>query len=266
CLDFDNHDELPGVAQRNMDVATGLLNILTELGIVSILEDSDGQGGLHLWILFAEPIPSEQAYCFARWIISDYPDDDIEANPKQRHGGKIGNGVRMPGRHHKRDHNSRIWGDAAWLDVDESVELLLCTVPNDPSVVELMGDFDPDPKPTPNPTDAYRPKTVTTYTGDNDITRAEAHIETTATWPELLIAHGWKPAGRNGDAWTRPGKDFGISATLSPEHGTLYVFSDVVNGLPPRKSYGKWRFWTHANGFGDQQLEAAKAYFAGGAT
>ncbi|MEO2019155.1 MAG: hypothetical protein ABGZ53_32835, partial [Fuerstiella sp.] len=42
CLDFDNHDELPGVAQRNMDVATGLLNILTELGIVSILEDSDG--------------------------------------------------------------------------------------------------------------------------------------------------------------------------------------------------------------------------------
>jgi len=186
CLDFDNHDELPGVAQRNMDVATGLLNILTELGIVSILEDSDGQGGLHLWVLFAEPIPSEQAYRFVRWLVADYPDDDIETNPKQRHGGKIGNGVRIPGRHHKRDHNSRCWGDAAWLDTDESVDLLLCTVPNDPSVVELMGSFDPDPK--PKPTDGYKPEFTTTHTGDNDITRAESHIETTATWPELLTS------------------------------------------------------------------------------
>ena len=48
CLDFDNHDSDPAVAQRNMDTATGIMNTLTELHIVCALEDSDGQGGLHL--------------------------------------------------------------------------------------------------------------------------------------------------------------------------------------------------------------------------
>ena len=125
CLDFDNHDSDPAVAQRNMNIATGILNTLTALGIICALEDSDGQGGLHLWVLFDPSIPIDGAYRFAKFLRSDYPNDDIETNPKQRLATSWGNGVRLPGHHHKREHLSRFWGDSEWLEADESIDLML---------------------------------------------------------------------------------------------------------------------------------------------
>lgn len=263
CLDFDNHDSDPNVAQRNMNIATGIFNTLTELGVICSLEDSDGQGGLHLWVLFDPAIQIDGAYRFAKFLRSDYPDHDIETNPKQRAAKSWGNGVRLPGHHHKRSHVSRFWGDAAWLDAEESIELMLYLPTNKPHVLGIMGDFDPDRKPQPPPK-AYVHRPATGNGGS--VSQAEEDIES-IPWPDLLLQFGWHGEGK---FWTRPGKDHGISATLDHNgSGLLYVFSENA-GLPVESTdkagaaFGKWRFWLHQAGFSDStQREAAEHYLRG---
>jgi hypothetical protein len=264
CLDFDNHDSDPDVAQRNMNMATGILNSLTELGVVSGLEDSDGQGGLHLWVLFSPAIEIECAYRFAKFLRSDHPKDDIETNPKQRSAKSWGNGVRLPGHHHKRAHMSRFWGDGAWLDAHDSVELMLNLPTNDPDVLSLMGDYDPDRKLDPPPRRVYAHRPMSGNGGR--VSQAEAHIES-IPWPDLLRDCGWHGQGK---FWTRPGKEHGVSATLDHHgNGLLYVFSANA-GLPVEASdkagaaFGKWRFWIHQAGFNDvTQRDAAERYLNG---
>lgn len=262
CLDWDNHESDPSVATRNLMIATAILNTLTALEIICALEDSDGQGGLHLWILFDPEIRIDVAYRFARFLRSDYPSDDIECNPKQRAVGKWGNGVRLPGHHHKRPHLSRFWGDSDWLDAHESIELMLKLPTNVPDVVCIMGDFDPDRKPDP-PRKVYIHRPASGVS--DSISQAEAHIEN-VPWPDLLREFGWRGDGK---FWTRPGKDRGTSATLDHNGcGMLHVFS-VAAGLPvpdgkTGASFGKWRFWLHQAGFNDNtQREAAERYLQG---
>ena len=267
CLDFDNHDSDPNVAQRNLIIATGILNTLTELGVICALEDSDGQGGLHLWVLFDPSVPIDAAYRFAKFLRSDYSTDDIECNPKQRSAKSWGNGVRLPGHHHKRAHMSRFWGDAAWLDAQESIDLMLHLPTNKPHVLDIMGDFDPDRKPDPPPPRVYMQRPVSGNGGS--VAQAEAHIES-IPWPDLLRDFGWHGEGK---FWTRPGKDFGTSATLDHNgNGMLYVFSEKA-GLPVeeyRKSeesgaaFGKWRFWLFQSGYtAATQRDAAERYLQG---
>jgi len=256
CLDFDNHDESPEVAEHNLQMAVGILNTSIELGIICMLEDSDGQGGLHLWVLFDPAIPIDLAYRFARWLVSDYPTADIETNPKQRTAKSWGNGVRLPGHHHKRMHLSRFWGDGEWLSGDDAIDLMLSTPTNDPAVLDLMGGYDPDPPQVTRVRSALpRPQGIA---GGGIITQSEQHIGQ-IPWPDLLEHFGWRCAG--GPHWTRPGKSSGTSATLDHGgNGLLHVFTNAA-GLPDNQSFGKWRFWLHSIGFNDnQQREAAQRY------
>ena len=260
CLDFDNHDSRGEIAQRNFDTATAILNTLLELGVVALLEDSDGQGGLHLWILFSSPIAVDDAYRFARWISSDYPDDkqngfDIEKNPKRRNASGDSNGVRVPGCHHKRNHVSRFWGDG-WVEGAEAVELMLNTPRNNPAVLDLMGDYDPDFKERPKTGGRLpqRPYRASSGSGGTFVEQAEQHLQQAYTWPELLTTFGWHGGP---DHWTRPGKDSGTSGTLNfGGNGLLHVFTNAA-GLPDNQSYGKWRFWLHSMGFSDAHQSAA---------
>ncbi len=256
CLDFDNHSELPEVAEQNLHMAVGIVNTAIELGIVCLLEDSDGQGGYHLWCFFRDAIPIEQAYRFARWLASDHPEADIESNPKQRTASSWGNGVRLPGHHHKRDHISRFLGDAEWIEGREAIELMLNTPTNDPSVLDLMGGYDPDPPPPVRPKQELLRRPMTSN-GGGIVAQAEQHIDA-IPWPDLLQHFGWHGEGK---FWTRPGKSHGTSATL--DHGgtgLLHVFTSAA-GLPDNQSYGRWRFWLHSKGYADsRQREAAHRY------
>ena len=267
CLDFDNHDSRGEIAQRNFDTATAILNTLLELGVVALLEDSDGQGGLHLWILFSPTIAVDDAYRFARWISSDYRDDkqngfNIEKNPKRRNASGDSNGVRVPGCHHKRNHVSRFWGDG-WVEGAEAVELMLNTPRNNPAVLDLMGDYDPDFKERPKPGGRLpqRPYRASSGSGGTFVEQAEQHLQQAYTWPELLTTFGWHGGP---DHWTRPGKDSGTSGTLNfGGNGLLHVFTNAA-GLPDNQSYGKWRFWLHSMGFNDaHQSAAAQRYLQG---
>ena len=260
CLDFDNHDSRGEIAQRNFDTATAILNTLLELGVVALLEDSDGQGGLHLWILFSPTIAVDDAYRFARWISSDYRDDkqngfDIEKNPKRRNASGDSNGVRVPGCHHKRNHVSRFWGDG-WVEGAEAIQLMLNTPRNNPAVLDLMGDYDPDFKERPKPGGrlTQRPYRASSGSGATFVEQAEQHLQQAYTWPELLTTFGWHGGP---DHWTRPGKDSGTSGTLNfGGNGLLHVFTNAA-GLPDNQSYGKWRFWLHSMGFSDAHQSAA---------
>jgi hypothetical protein len=254
CLDFDNHDESPQVAEHNLQMAVAIVNTAIELGIICLLEDSDGQGGLHLWVLFANPVPIDKAYRFARWLRSDYPTADIECNPKQRTVEGWGNGVRLPGHHHKRNHISGFYGDGEWIGGAEAIQFMLGTPTTDPSVLDFMADYDPDPPAPPKRALPRRPVSG----GGGIVSQAERHIDS-IPWEDLLQHFGWHGSG--GKFWTRPGKSHGTSATLDHGgNGLFHVFSSAA-GLPENQSYGKWRFWLHNMNFNDsQQRDAATRY------
>lgn len=133
AFDFDNHEENPAVAEENFAAASAMMNRLTEHGIRALLEDSDGQGGYHIWALFSMPVPAHDAFRLVKWI----SEGEHEAFPKQPQlsGKGVGNWLRLPGRHHKRSHYSRFWGGGEWLDDDESIEALLHAPLNDPAVL-----------------------------------------------------------------------------------------------------------------------------------
>ncbi|APZ90532.1 AAA family ATPase [Fuerstiella marisgermanici] len=268
-LDIDNHDGDDNLAADNLSTAIELLNKLLDLGIMAALEDSNGDGGYHIWILFSEPVPTEDVFRFAKWLIDGA---DIETSPKQAalSGKGLGNWLRLPGRHHTREHWSRVWGDGEWLDDAESVEALLNLPANDPSVLNVVPDEPPDNdacEPATRKTMEKRQQPLPDVNGTESLVDiAERTIEQTP-WRELLESQGWHLESNNGaeSTWTRPGKESGVSATLNFGGNNLFhVFTESTNlpadGKSNGQSYGKWRFYCWSHNFGTDQVAAAKEY------
>ena len=141
-IDIDNHEGDCDLSAANFEAAVSLLNRLTEFGIGALLEDSNGDGGYHVWVLFAEPVPSKVLYRFGQWLVGS----GHETFPKQAElaKGKLGNWLRLPGKHHTREHWSRFWGDGEWLDESESVDVFLAAPLNSIAVLACV-PREPDP-------------------------------------------------------------------------------------------------------------------------
>jgi hypothetical protein len=81
------------------------------------------------------------------------------------------------------------------------------------------------------------------------------------TWQQILEPQGWVANHQRGETvyWTRPGKDFGNSATTGHNsHDSLHVFSSNALPFEPDTSYSKFAAYallSHAGDFG----EATKA-------
>ena len=79
-------------------------------------------------------------------------------------------------------------------------------------------------------------------------------------WGQILRSHGWEfvwadEQGREG--WRRPGKDFGIGATVNyAGNNRLHVFSTNVPGLDAGQSYSKFDFVTRVVHGGDYSAAA----------
>lgn len=101
ALDWDNH----GGTLDHRKNAWEILDRLKEFGIPSLVENSNGDGGYHQWVFWNKPIPASLCRSFLFWLLRDFKEDEKpEVFPKQDSiKGKIGNFVRIPGRHHKRD-------------------------------------------------------------------------------------------------------------------------------------------------------------------
>lgn len=110
CWDFDSHDEGDG---DNWDHVTALAENLELQGMHPIIEDSNGAGGYHVWIIFNEPLPCPAVFDWQRAVPVG---GKVEHFPKQRTAARYGNFVRLPGKHPKRDHWSRFWDGAAWVN------------------------------------------------------------------------------------------------------------------------------------------------------
>lgn len=102
-------------------------------------------------------------------------------------------------------------------------------------------------------------RSITTKVTDGNLSPGDDYNART-TWDELLIPAGWKKimTMRSGETqWTRPGKDFGISATTGrTESDNLYVFSTSTQ-FEQEKPYSKWAVFTLFN-FGSLSEDAFK--------
>ena len=127
---------------------------LRNLGFRPWLEDSNGIGGFHLTVIFAEPVAAAVAYHFCKWIVADWKEIGLavcpEVFPKQPHIGKdeYGNWMRLPGRHHTEDHWSRFWNGTEWLEGAAACEMIFNTAGDE---ITLIPDEALPPEPPPAP-------------------------------------------------------------------------------------------------------------------
>lgn len=130
--DIDCHD-LAADPDENWKTAETLYHRLFALGLRPILEDSNGDGGYHVWVIWDQPVSAALALSFGRWIVQDAT-VEVEVFPKQPQvGNGYGNQLRVPGHHHRRNHWSRFWdGGFRWLENEDAVHLLLTHRPASP--------------------------------------------------------------------------------------------------------------------------------------
>ena len=164
--DFDNHvDDV--ATSKNLAYAIVIANRLFGMGFRAIIvEDSDGKGSIHVWLLFSSPIPAATAHRFATSIARDYARHGlkkIECFPKnstvQHTDAKCGHYLRIPGKHHKRDHWSRFWRNGEWLSQENSVRLLLSLTGDDPVLLSVIPElhWSDDKQKSPNSARSTRP-------------------------------------------------------------------------------------------------------------
>jgi len=143
CIDIDAHDDNESVEdaiKRNWADVQKITNWLDKHYVTYIVEDSNGRGGYHIWILHEE-CNQIATYQQGQQILAD-TGLDVELNPKQADLSTtslhIGNWVRLPGKHHKRDHWSKFYVNGQWLEDDDAVEYLLSVNINSKDAMKLM--------------------------------------------------------------------------------------------------------------------------------
>jgi hypothetical protein len=147
--DIDHHTlGAPGLPAQNFTAALALTAELHRRGFASILEDSNGQGGYHIWCCFDQPVPTAAAFHWAHQVM-DAVHLTVETFPKQpstkdQHGKyKLGNWLRLPGRHHSRPHWSRFYVEGQWLEGAAATAWLLHAPVNSASAVPAAPSIPP---------------------------------------------------------------------------------------------------------------------------
>ena len=140
-VDIDRHDEKVD-RDKNTAAALAWYNKAILLGHTPLLEDSDGRGSYKLWILFESPVPTAKARTFGLSLTRDWSKQGLptqpEVFPKQSRlsGKRSGGWVRLPGRHHTRNHWSQFWAGDRWLDGEEAVNLLVSAIGGPPPAID----------------------------------------------------------------------------------------------------------------------------------
>ncbi|HEY0931782.1 MAG TPA: hypothetical protein VGE27_17805 [Gemmatimonas sp.] len=154
-LDFDVHDECGNAIDMQREaVAAAFSWCIDALGerISLLLEDSNGNGGRHLWGYFESPVATPALFVY----LSATAGECFEATgfrpetyPKQprlaltRTGTQqVGNWLRLPGRHHTKAHWSRLaWPGGEWQSGAEAARMLFDWPASDPTAIPPLDAY-----------------------------------------------------------------------------------------------------------------------------
>jgi hypothetical protein len=130
ALDVDQHGSNDAIASSNELAMKILFGELSSAGCDALLSDSDGRGSFHLLVVLDKPTPTSQVFEVGRALCRKLERLGLqrpEHFPKQPQvpDGGFGNWLRLPGRHHTRDHWSRFWTGSEWVDGLEATQLML---------------------------------------------------------------------------------------------------------------------------------------------
>ena len=149
-IDIDLHegDDLSVTPEGNFVAARGWWERLQQIGFDPLLMDSNGRGGYHLLVIFAEPMMARSVRQFADSLVSDYNRRGLDSAPdlfpgKFQHG-HYGNWLRLPGRHHTHEHYTRVWNDEPWaeqpwLEGHDAIDRILRTRSTPVEMLEAQG-------------------------------------------------------------------------------------------------------------------------------
>jgi hypothetical protein len=136
---YHPHDEedLAVTPEANFAAVNSWRMRLQACGFDPLLVDSNGIGGLHLFVFFEEPRDTRAVHEFAQKLIGDYAtwlDSRPELFPGGVEHGHYGRWLRLPGRHHTRPHFSRVfndepWADEPWLEGHDAIDRILAARP-----------------------------------------------------------------------------------------------------------------------------------------
>jgi putative DNA primase/helicase len=145
CIDVDHHgDGEP--PEANWRAALAWYGVLVTRGFRPLLIDSNGRGGFRIYLVFDQPAVTFHVRQLGRWLVRDwqelglsecpevFPKQD-EVSPPGSEKGSYGNWVRIPGRHHKREHWSRIWDGQGWVEGDRAIDILINTKGDSPRLI-----------------------------------------------------------------------------------------------------------------------------------
>jgi hypothetical protein len=151
AIDIDLHedDDSLSVSQAgNLAAALVWRQVLADRGLDPLLMDSNGIGGFHLLLVFAELMSTESVHQFGSKLVEDYEQRGLarrpEVFPNQPTWDRYGDWLRLPGRHHSRPHYTRVWNDepfaeSPWLEGHEAIDRILATRPAPVSLLESLG-------------------------------------------------------------------------------------------------------------------------------
>lgn len=162
-LDIDQHGNDMIRAEANERAARHWYTLLVRKGFSPLLTASNGNGGFHLRVLLAEPTDATIVFSFLKSLTADHakigfdkPPEQFPKQPDVRKCAKgLGNWIRLPGRHHKRDYWSVVWDGISWLAGEEAIAFILA-LEGDP--IALL----PRPKPSAKPAKHWHGRPVLT--------------------------------------------------------------------------------------------------------
>jgi hypothetical protein len=129
---------------------------LINIGYNLLLIDSNGAGGFRNVVVFNDWVPTVDVHTFLCWLTWDWEELGLTSRPETfprqpcinapgSGFGSYGNWLRLPGKHPKRPHWSRIWHDGRWLEGDEAIDAILATTGDDPALIPAAALAAPDP-------------------------------------------------------------------------------------------------------------------------
>jgi len=211
AVDIDRHDDSVD-PETTLRAALAWYAIAVGLGFRVLLFDSNGAGGYHLVLVFDGPVPTERVFAFGKWLTRDSKalglPEAPEIFPKQPTltGKGYGNWLRLPGRHHTKDHVSRLWDGKTWLEGTAAIKGILKTTGTSAEVIPA------ETITTPKPERKARSKAPHEVTSDAQLARdALQYLDPDCSYDQWLeIGMSLTPLGDEGlrlwDEWSEAGE------------------------------------------------------------